>query len=306
MFLLTPSSIYKAMAMIGYQRICQGDFMWRKHQSTLIPLSMPHREAGLTRSGALALLALHRAPLIRWESDFDCDTPTEWWHIIKSEEERLESLSSKTRSKVRRGMRQFRIERSTRDTLLAEGYAVYTKAYERYDTFEPIMSQADFVAAIRQLPPETEFWEVRDREKGELVAFGENLVVDDACFSLSLWFTPASLKQYASYALIHLMNCHYLNERKVKYVSNGARSISHDTGMHDFLMERFNFRKAYARLHVVYFPLLSPLVHGLYPFRQPIQQAKGSLFRKLAVLLEQERIRRSFPDEHHPRLDPSS
>jgi hypothetical protein len=294
------------MAMIGYQRICQSGFMWRKHQSALIPLSMPHREAGLTVFRALALLALHRASLVRWESDFDCGTPTEWWHIIKSEEESLESLSSNTRSKVRRGMRQFSIERTSRDAILAEGHDVYLKAYERYDTFEPVMSLPDFVAAIRQLPPETEFWQVRDKESGELVAFSENLVVDGACFSLSLWFTPASLKQYASYALIHLMNCHYLNERKVKYVSNGARSINHDTGMHEFLIERFNFRKAYSRLHVVYFPLLSPLVHALYPFRQPIQQAKGSLFKKLAVLLEQERIRRSFLGRQYPRLDLSS
>ncbi len=280
--------------MIGYRYFRNNDFLWRKHLGTLLPLSMPHRDAGVNPVRAVILLAVHRAYLIRWESDFDCETPTEWWHVIKSKPEDLGTLSANTRSKVRRGDKRFVVEPALREHILEEGHAVYCKAYERYDTFEPMMTHEAFCEAIMALPPETEFWVVRQRQSGEMVAFSENLVSNDACFYLSLWATPDSLRQYASYALIYRMNLHYLNERRLRYVSDGARSISHNTGIHDFLIERFGFRKAYARLHVVYFPLLSPVVFTLYPFRQRIAKAQGPLWQKVNILLKQEAIRRSF------------
>lgn len=284
--------------MIGYQYFRNYGFIWRKHLGTLLPLSMPHRDAGVSPSRAMVLLAIHRAYLIRWESGFDCETPTEWWHVIKSEPEDLDALSANTRSKIRRGDKRFLVEPVSRDRIFEEGHAVYCRAYERYDTFEPMMSREAFCEAIMALPPETEFWVVRHRQSGEMVAFSENLVSDGACFYLSIWSTPDSLRQYASYALIHRMNLHYLNERSLRYVSDGARSISHNTGIHDFLMERFGFRRAYARLHVIYFPLLSPVVYTLYPFRQRISQAQGQLWQKVNILLKQEAIRRSFKQHH--------
>ncbi|WP_104201902.1 hypothetical protein [Billgrantia saliphila] len=280
--------------MIGYHYFRNNGFLWRKHLGALMPLSMPHRNPGLRQSQAMALLAKHFAYLIRWESDFDSDTRTEWWHVIKSEPEELQHLSANTRSKVRRGERQFLIEPVIRDVILEEGHAVYCKAYQRYDTFESMMSRPDFVRAILDLPTETEFWAVRDRKSGKMEAFSENLVMDGACFYLSIWVTPDSLKRYASYALIHHMNRHYLNVRGLAYVSDGARNISHETGIHDFLIERFGFRRAYARLHIAYFPLLTPVIHALFPFRRRIGQARGKVWKKITVLLEQEAIRRSF------------
>ncbi|MGQ4880211.1 hypothetical protein ACOJCM_16725 [Billgrantia sp. LNSP4103-1] len=280
--------------MIGYHYFRSDGFLWRKHLGALLPLSMPHRSPGLRQSQAIALLAKHFAYLVRWESDFDSATPGEWWHVIKSEPEELGNLSANTRNKVRRGERQFLIEAVSRERILDEGHEVYCKAYQRYDTFEPMMSKVAFNKAILALPKETEFWAVRDRNTGAMEAFSENLVIDGACFYLTIWLSPDSLKRYASYALIHHMNRHYLNTRGLAYVSDGARNISHESGIHDFLIERFGFRRAYARLHIAYFPLLIPVIHALFPFRRKIGRAQGNVWKKVAVLLEQEAIRRSF------------
>lgn len=285
--------------MIGYRYFRDNDFLWRKHMGALLPLSMPHRHPGLGQPQALALLTRHLAYLVRWESDFDCGTPSEWWHVIKSEPEALEHLSANTRSKVRRGDRQFVIEAASRDEILTEGHDVYCKAYQRYDTFETMMSKQDFDKAILKLPEETEFWSARNKETGEMQAFSENLVRDGACFYLTIWLTPDALKRYATYALIHHMNHHYLNQRGLAYVSDGARNISHQTGIHDFLIERFRFRKAYARLHVAYFPLLLPIIYLLFPFRGRIGQAQGKAWKKIDVLLKQEAIRRTFKSRYN-------
>jgi len=126
-----------------------------------------------------------------------------------------------------------------------------------------------------------------------MAAFSENLVRDGACFYDTIWFEPESLKRYAGYALFYEMNKHYLNERDLRYVSDGARNISHQTNIHDFLEKKFGFRRAYARLRVVYFPGVGIAVRALYPFRRWFSRRSGGLLQKISVLLEQERIRRS-------------
>jgi hypothetical protein len=88
------------------------------------------------------------------------------------------------------------------------------------------------------------------------------------------------------------MNRHYLEERKFRYVSDGARSLSHDTQIHDFLESKFGFRKAYARLHVVYAPWLDASVAAAFPFRNLIKKMPFSPFKKASILLKQEEIRR--------------
>jgi len=90
------------------------------------------------------------------------------------------------------------------------------------------------------------------------------------------------------------MNRYYLNEKNFLYVSDGARSISHQTNIQDFLIEKFKFRKAYCKLNVIYKKDIEILVNTLYPFRELIYKNKNNLFQKLSVLLKQEEIRKSY------------
>ena len=89
------------------------------------------------------------------------------------------------------------------------------------------------------------------------------------------------------------MNKHYLNDRRFRYVSDGARSISHQTNVHQFLQEKFGFRRAYALLRVAYAPGIGLAVVLLYPFRHWIDKSTFGFLQKMAVVLEQERIRRA-------------
>ena len=279
--------------MIGYSCFEHHGFVWRSHQATLLPGSLPHCDPSYGADVIRKLVVQRNALLARWDQGFDQLQGGEWWHIIKDQPEDIMALSGSTRSKVRRGSKNFTCAPVARERIVAEGYAVDCAAFERYKTFESVLSEDAFRQAVMQLPDATEFWGVRHKPSGELVAFSENLVKQDACFYVTIWFTPESLKQYSAYLLFHEMNKHYLNERAIKYVSDGARSISHDTKIHDFLEEKFGFRKAYSRLSVVYHPLLGPLVNTLFPFRSLIRAVPWGIFQKASVVLEQERIRRS-------------
>lgn len=279
--------------MIGYQYYRCPEGEWRSHHGALIPLPMPHAVSAVS-IGANRIFALrNRVWFVRWEECFDQLETSEWWHVIKDDQEDLAALSGNTRSKVRRGAKQFETVVVDRGDIADEAYPVYLSAFDRYKTFEQKLSQGAFQEAVSKLPTETEFWAARDRETGQMVAFSENLVRDEACFYNTIWFDPKALRKYVGYILIHEMNKHYLNERKLLYVSDGARNISHKTGVHDFLEEKFGFRRAYARLRVVYFPGVGLAVRLLYPFRQWFAGHSLGIIQRAAVLLEQERIRRA-------------
>jgi hypothetical protein len=255
---------------------------------------MPHVPLPIGESQLKGLLVMKGAALARWEDEFDSDCSGEWWHVVKDVPERFEDLSANTRSKIRRGRKRLSVSLCAREDVLRHGYRVYKAAYARYRTFEHQLREPDFAAAISGLPEETDFWCVVDQDSGAWVGFCENLIRDGACFYSTIWFDPIGLRKYAGYVLIHEMNRHYLNDLSLRYVSDGARSINHSTEIHEYLQEKFLFRKAYARLRIVYAPGVYPLICCLYPLRRLLKGSSCGVLQKLAVLLEQERIRRSF------------
>ena len=75
------------------------------------------------------------------------------------------------------------------------------------------------------------------------------------------------------------MNEYYLGEKKYRYVADGARSITEHSHIQDFLIQNFNFRKAYCQLEVHYCWWMKLAVKMLYPFRKiiPLQRVKAIL-----------------------------
>ncbi len=279
--------------MIGYRHFLHEGMRWRWHHGALIPLTMPHVPVTLSTFRAVRITILRRAIFIRWGEAFDRTAATEWWHTIKDSEENVSTFGKKMRNQLRRAEKAFSAFPVSRNEILGDGYPVYQSAFARYETFETILSETDFRNAILELPDETEFWVVCSSATRETVGFSENLVRDNACYYNTMWFRPDALTAYAGYLLIHAMNKHYLNDRKLKYVSNGSRNISHQTNIHDFLEHKFGFRRAYSRLHIVYFPGFGILVRLLYVFRRWTRGKTSPWIRKADILLEQERIRRA-------------
>lgn len=278
--------------MIGYELIQFGGVPWRKLHGAIVPLIPPHLLPLVCEGGVRHFLKEANAYFLRWEEGFECDEATEWWHLIKDGDPGLERLPKKVRYVVRQGRDRFNIARCGKEELIARGYDVYHRAYERYDTFEKQFTREQFVQAVQSMPEYIEFWFAESRSDGQMVAFAENVVWGDACFYSSMWFCPEALKGGVSYALIQAMNEHYLGERRFRYVSDGARNLSHRTSIHQFLQSKFGFRRAYCRLRVVYSAPVGVLVAVFYPFRSVLGRLPG--MAKLRVLLVQERIRRGF------------
>ena len=230
--------------------------------------------------------------LIRWESKFDSPKKTKWWHIIKDSQVDFGSYSRNTRSKVRRGEKKYEIFIVNKSIIIDFAYPIYRDTFNSYSTFEPLLSESEFKKELIDFPSFSEFWIIKHRDTDKYVGFSENIILDNTCFYNTIWVTPDAKKKYASYFLFHEMNKYYLNDKGFKFVSDGARSVSHQTNIHDFLQSKFGFRRAYCKLNVVYRWDVGLLIHLLFPFKNLIK--KVSYFNKITVLLKQESIRRSF------------
>jgi len=277
--------------MIGYDYSKFGNTFWRENQKVLMPLSslktliVEEEEVGRILFNSQCFLA-------RWESDFDSKSISEWWHVIKDTPEDISALAKKVRYEIRRAQKKYYVKQCSKEYILKHGYAVYKDAYKRYDTHEIMFESDEFNSAIERLPTCTEFVGVFSLDD-TLVGFSENFISDNTCFYLTMWLSPEHMKFSSSYLLFHEMNVMYLNERNFHYVSDGSRSLSHSTNIHNFLMSKFAFRKAYCKLNVSYIRKVAVFISLVYPLRNVINKFEFPLANKVSILLKQEEIRRS-------------
>jgi hypothetical protein len=279
--------------MIGYKFYYQSEMLWRNNQGALFLLSPPKNLENFDHRAARKLLIEHNKFLCRWETEFDELSNSAWWHIIKDRAQTIEELPSKTRYMIRKASKTYVSRPIDVSVICEKGYRVYLAAYKRYITHEPILSEIEFLKAVKELPKCTEWWGVFDLDGGDLVGFSENYVESNVCFYVSMWLDPDAMRTFAGYQLLYEMEIHYLRDRGFSYISDGARNLSHNTNIHEFLVAKFNFRKAYAKLNVVYSPFLRILVAVAYPFRSFIGLWNLVIFKKISILLTQEEICRT-------------
>jgi len=262
---------------------------WRKYNGALIPSLPPHLEVDTTdlnkkiRDGNVFFA--------RWTTNFDCKKETEFWYVICDEKLEISDYSKNTRNQIRRGLRNCEVKIIDKKIVLEEGFKSYTAAFLKYNTHLEAKSEDEFHQEIESLGNEWEFWGIYN--EGKMIGYCQNKVVNFCCDYSIIKFHPDYLKLYPSYALFYTMNKYYLNEKNFKYVNDGARSISHETNIQSFLIQKFKFRKAYCKLNIIYSPKIKFIVSIIYPIRPIISLLKFGPFIKLNILINQEKIRRN-------------
>lgn len=216
--------------------------------------------------------------MVRNVYDFDCGEKTSFWYVIKDSFGGMDELTSKMRNQVKKCFKTMRVERISSDFLLVNGYNVFVEAMDNYRVKAKPPTLADFEHRILT-SDENEYWGVFDIETGKLVAFSMNAVTDECCEYRTMKAIPEYQRLYAYYGLIYEMNRHYLSERKLKYVNDGARTITNHSNIQSFLIEKFNFRKAYCHIKITYKWWLDMAIKILYPLRRlmPVREVRALL-----------------------------
>ncbi len=268
------------------------NIQWELYRKTLIPAEPPDRNISLERGDCQKLMQLTPAWLIRWPSQWDKEEKSAFWFVIKDNYNGFGEFSRNTRSKIRRGLKRNSVCKIDKEELKFRGFPVYSRAFSRYDKTSGSLRKNEFLHRLDALDSDQyDFWGVYQGKV--LVAYAEIRYMEDVVNTSVLKFHPYFLRDYSSYALLYTLVEHYLNTKSIRYVTNGARSISHDTNIQNFLIQGFRFRKAYCRLNVYYRPILRHFLQLLYPFRRLTEKLSSRFFGSLNALLIQEYIRRN-------------
>lgn len=267
---------------------------WQKYHGALIPLASPLIEIDLSKEEAKYLLKKSGAYFVRYTSHWDIKRETAFWYIIKDSFGGMEELSANTRSKLRRGFKNCTVKKVTNEEIAQHGYEVYKKAFDHYKTHIAPVDKNEFYNDTLNSKDHDYFAVYYKEQNNKMIAYSKNKIEKDIVDYSTIKFHPDFLKNYSSYVLFYEMNKYYLSDKKIQYVNDGARSISHNTNIQDFLMQKFKFRKAYCVLHIVYRWDIGIAVKLLYPFKNIIGQIDNKIFNRLLILLKQETIRRTF------------
>jgi hypothetical protein len=246
------------------------------YQRSLIWGKEPSAEKRLSKTEARRLLKGSGALLLRNLYDFDCPEETQFWHVLKESFGGMDELTSKTRNMVRKAISLLDVRIIDKSVLMEQGYEVYISAYESYQKkSDTPVSLEKFISALKKDQSEGHYWGCFEKESGKLIAYAHTVIRDTVCIYSSLKAIPGYLKlHYPFYGLIFTMNEYYLDTLKLKYVSDGARSITNHSNIQSFLVDRFKFRKAWCRISVYYVWWLHLLVKMLFPFRGMISNVK--------------------------------
>lgn len=232
-------------------------------------LGAPHQEPQLQKREWKRLLR-QGGLLVRNTYNFDCQEETKFWFVIKDCFDGLEELSPRVRNKIRHAQTAFDYRLIDQALLKAKGYPILVDTFADYAATDRTINEADFKAYLDEY--QFDYWGVFNKEISELVGFSCVRRWTDSCeYDLSGMMTRYKRDgSYPYYGLYHAMNEYYLGEQGFYYVSDGTRSITEHSNIHEFLIQNFNFRKAYCHLQVHYNWWMKIAVKVLYPFRRII------------------------------------
>lgn len=240
---------------------------WKYYNHAMIPTTAPHEPANLEalKNGSL-WKENPKAIMARWTTDWDCGYQTQWWYCIRDGKVNIEELPKQARKNIRKGLKNCDVRKVSRDDYFDQIYDCYVAAWRRYKNAGRAMAVEEF-RRFYDCRQDLTFWAAFERETEKLVGY---LTVDeknDYAEICQAKFHPEYLHIQVSAAIYYTVLMHYLEEKNMKYVSSGTKSINHETNSQEYKESTFGYRKAYCRLHVVYNPKVRWVVRVLYSVR---------------------------------------
>ena len=221
-------------------------------------------------------------------TEFDINYPTNWYFTIKDNEYDLSKLPSKKRYEITKAHKFCKAEQIKPIEHLEELFYCYRAAFtaypEKYRPKEILFSDFKNYIQLLSNSENNEFYATRLLDNKQLIGF---LIINrkGKFVGLSQLKTNPAYEKYNSNAsLVDYVLTKYNKELKNCDIifTNGSRSIKHETNFNVYLEKYFGFRKAYAKLRVVYKFPFGIIVKLLY--NKPKIWTKNSKNSEFAVL----------------------
>lgn len=218
---------------------------------------------------------------------------------MKSDPINIDKLKAKQGYRINRGLKlnychiasipdQIKINELT--DLLFESFSDYPSVYK------PNSNLRQYANTIINQCKDINYdvWLVYNREQSKLVGIGVCRLENEVVVLQVVKVRPSYLKDEVNAALAFSICKYYLNDKRYKYVTDGERNIRHISNYQNFLISVLGFRRIYCKLHIVYHPLINPIIKILYPFRKVLEKIENCnrLCYNISCVLKQEEIAR--------------
>lgn len=247
----------------------------------LFPKFSPDVLVDISKKEFLEPIKSTNSYLARYVSEFDNPKFDKFWYVIKDKNILLSEYSSNTRNQIKKGIKNCEVKKVTFEIYKELCYDVYRKSVLNYKA-EPVTKEQ--FEKIHPVEETRDYWIVFEKETNLPVAYSSNLIQGDSCNYTFIKYDPDYLSLYPSYALHFEMDKYYLENKKMKFVNMGAKTLYHETSVQDFVIKKFKYRRAYCKLNLVYKPIVGMLVKLAFPFRKLLYSFK---INKVTALLKQ-------------------
>lgn len=267
---------------------------WKFYNHAAVPTSAPHEDVNIQpiKTGEIWNIDEKKPLFVRWTSDFDCPYETNWWYIIKDKPFDINTLKSKRRYEINKGLKNYVIKEINPIDYIESLYHITEKAYLSWPAkYRPRISLESFSKEIKK-------WDYSavlgafDINTGLLCGYAALRVKGYFIDFVTLRVIPDEEKKAINAAIIAGILAKYKDQLgKGYYICDGSRSIMHETAFQDYLQKYFGFRKAYCKLHIIYRNPIGMIVKIVYPFRKLIHSEKGALYQLCCVMKMEEIVR---------------
>ena len=280
---------------------------WRYYNHAAIPTTPIHENPNMQPIEDGSIWRLDGAPLLaRWITEFDCGYETGWWYVIKDTPFDISQLKAKRRYEINKGIKNFDVRvidpREYKEAL----YNVQVAAFSAYpEKYRPTVNKEDFFAQVDSWSDSLLMFGAFYRETNELVGYASLSHSDDNYIGFYAQKTKPEYEKYAINAALVEAILRYFEESisNGKFISDGARSINHETAFQDYLEKYFGFRKAYCHIHLAYNPKVKWIIRFLFPFHKILKKMDSiGILHQINAILRMEEICRNDNKKQAMRL----
>lgn len=253
---------------------------WRYYNHAALPDTPPHvmvNEEPI-KNGSIWDLS-KSCYLARWITNFDCEEETNWWYILKDTPFEIEELKSKRRYEINKGKKNYRVEEIQPLDYKEEIYRVQVEAYSAYpEKYRPVVDK-DILFEEMDRWDYYKFYGAFSKQDNTLCGYAWLNRKGKYIYYAFHKVVPSAEKMGINASIVAaILEGHRADLSNGCYICDGSRSISHESHFQDYLEKYFGFRKAYCKLHVIYRPIIKPIVYALYPFRSVIKKLDNNSF----------------------------
>ena len=206
---------------------------WKYYNHAAIPTCGPHQTPNLQPiedNNSIWKLKEGFVLLARWTSDFDCGYDTGWWYIIKDSALELEQCKKKVRKELRKALDSLDVRIINPEEYENDIKYVYKAAVSNYTIPDGALELKNV-----EKKEDEEWVGAFIKNTDELIAYKVAKLHDDYVEMVTSKANPNYLKLSPFLALNYYQIKIYINSGKYRYMTNGTRTILHQSNYNDYL-----------------------------------------------------------------------